>query len=492
MRRLLLILTLALAQPWTAQAQNATAFDEAMAGLDRVFAEGGDPDRIYQYLTQTVRTSRAVGRAQPDFAIFYAMLADHIRNAELNPVYALRIAEEGLELIAGDPSQSDFATILKVTRSYALADLGRLDEAYAQALLILPDYATLYDADFVEDYRRDAANWGQGQLSEFNTAATDLARDVLERAYQAMEARSFGRVLTLASTALLPMGTGLPEGDVRAINAETEMLMAQALAALGRNMQAGNAWLRALGYMTRTPWNLTDPPDWWGGGLQADSDRAIAFALFEGLAATAGLLGRTDIERAALAQASDYVTSGRDRYSILVQRARLAFADEDSDAGRALLVTARVTAQAAGNDLDLKVADFYLALTDARTAERAGQPMPTNRIRAATEAAVAAYQTHFVPEADFLYLNAAHLLVRSDDLALGLDYARRALESLRARLAARGDTGFGQTQARRSARSSVELFLRASHLAASEGSDDRLAAPGCENPRDFYGCVIVR
>lgn len=226
--------------------QTSPAFDAAMAGLDRIMGEGGDADSIYKYLTETVRTSRAIGRSDPDFAIFYAMLADHIRNDGLNPVRALQVAEEGLELIAGDPSQVDFSTILQVTRSYALADLGRLVEAYAQAQLILPTYRTLFDNDFAEDYAADAANWGQGELSDFNTAATELARQTLSRAYDLMEQRAYGRVLSLTSTALLPLGTGLAENEVRGINVEAEMLMARALEALGRNGQAGNAWLRAL------------------------------------------------------------------------------------------------------------------------------------------------------------------------------------------------------------------------------------------------------
>ena len=161
--RIILCLLLLLTPVW-AKAQS-TAFDDAMAGLDKVFEDGGDPDRIYQYLTQTVRTSRALGRNEPDFAIFYAMLADHLRNVELNPVYALQVAEEGLGLIAGDPAQSDFATILQVTRSYALADLGRLDEAYRQAQLILPTYGALFNQDTVADYAQDAETGGGAPVS---------------------------------------------------------------------------------------------------------------------------------------------------------------------------------------------------------------------------------------------------------------------------------------------------------------------------------------
>lgn len=487
--RIILCLLLLLTPVW-AKAQS-TAFDDAMAGLDKVFEDGGDPDRIYQYLTQTVRTSRALGRNEPDFAIFYAMLADHLRNVELNPVYALQVAEEGLELIAGDPAQSDFATILQVTRSYALADLGRLDEAYRQAQLILPTYGALFNQDTVADYARDAENWGQGQLSDFNTAATDLARDTLDRAYEHFETGGYGRVLTLASTALLPMGTGLAEADVRAINAEAEILMAQALGFLGRHGQAGNAWLRALGYLTQTPWMLDAEPDWWGAGPEDDQNRSVVFDIFEGLAGTAALMGLADIERAALREASNFATSPRDKYSVLVRRARLAMSNKNVDEGLALLHQSRDVAVAAGQDLDLRVADFYIALVEARQVEADTGVLPSEGIVAATEAALAAYRANRIDEEDFLYHNAAQMLIRSDDIATTLDYARQALAVRRARLEARNDTGFGQVQARRDARAVVELFLYAAHTGASEGLDPALAAPNCEDPRGFIGCTVT-
>ncbi len=378
-----------------------------------------------------------------------------------------------------------------MTRSYALADLGRLDEAYRQAQLILPVYARVFDEEAARDYAADAENWGQGQLSQFNTAATDLARQTLEQAYERMEARAYGRVLTLVSTALLPMNSGLPESEVRVINAEAEILMARALGQLGRNAQAGNAWLRALGYLTETPWNLTDPPDFWGQGLTSDGDRAVIFDIFEGLADTAGLMGLSDIEQAALVQASDYAATPRARFSVLVRRARLALAQDDPEQGLALLRASRDVAAAAGADLDRTVAAFYIALTEARQSERETGELPPDRIVITAEAALAEYRANFIAEEDFIYSSAARMLVRSEALSTALDFARRAVTTMQARVAARNDTGFGQVQARRDARSTVELFLLTSHTAASEELDPRLAAPDCEDARGFMGCTVV-
>lgn len=499
MRRFLLILTMLLALPALAlvamapiaMAQTSAAFDDAMDGLDQIMQAGGESDRIYQYLTQTIRTSRALGRNDPDFSIFYAMLADHIRNAELNPVHALQIAEEGLELIAGDPGQTDFSAILQVTRSYALADLGRLEEAYAQAQLILPTYATLFDEATVAGYAADAARWGKGELSDFNTAATDLARDTMERAYALMEQRAYGRVLSVASTALLPMGTGLDEGTVRAINVEAEMLIAKALGQLGRHREAGNAWLRALGYMTATPWTLTEPPDWWGTGLSNDELRSVAFDVFEGLATTAGTMHLDQIERAALAQAADLATTPAARYSVLLRRARLAFSDADPATGIALLNDSLDVARQSGDALDIRVTEFYVALAEARQTRRDTGTFDTAPIIATAEAALAEYRAYLIDNEDFIYESAAVLLVQSDAIGNALDYARRAMAVRRGRLAKRDDTGFGRTQARRDARSVVELFLKSAHVAASEGLDPNLRAPDCEDARGFMGRTVV-
>ncbi|MEX0285828.1 MAG: hypothetical protein AB3N23_14565 [Paracoccaceae bacterium] len=487
-----MLIVLMLLSPLPAKAQESAALDDAMAGLDQLFQQGGTPDEIFLYLRDVIRTSRVLGRAEPDYAIFYAMLADDIRNRQNNPVYALQIAEEGLELIAGDPNQADFATILKVSRSYALADMGRLDEAFAQAQLILPAYAQYFDQATVDDYAKDAARWGEGQLSDFNTSVTDLARKTLARANDQMEARAFGRALTLASAALVPMTAQLPEGDVRGVNATAEMMIARALGALGRHGQAGNAWLRALGYMTETPWTLTDPPVWWGQGLGSEDLRQTAFDIFEGLAGTAGIMGLADIERAALAQAAELAATPRARYSVLLRRARLALADKDPAAGLALLRESRDTAIEAGNDLDRRVAEFYIALTEARQAETDTGTIPPTAIIETAEAALAAYRTNLIAEEDFIYTSAATLLVRSEDTSTALDYARRALKTLQARIETRQDSGFGKTQARRDARSQVELFLQAAHLAASQQSDERLIVSDCPDPRAFVGCTVVK
>lgn len=477
--------------PLVAMAQTSSAFDTAMDGLDRIMSQGGDDQQIYRHLSDTIRTSRALGQADPDFAIFYAMLADHIRNVELNPVYALQVAEEGLALIGGDQAQADFSTILQVTRSYALADLGRLDEAFAQAQLILPAYAQIFDQALADDFAADAQNWGRGELSQFNTAATELARTVLERAYELLDIQAYGQVLAVASTALLPLGTGLPEGDVRGINTEAEMLTARALSDLGRHRDAGNAWLRALGYMTTEAWDMTGSPAWWGDAPMSQVQGDVAFTILQGLATSAGIIGIDQLERAALAEAAGLARTPRDRYSVLLRRARLALTAEDASESIALLQQSRDTAQDAGYMLDARVAEFYLAMVIAQQGERRDGRVETASVVAATDTAVAEYDKAGVAGRDFILSTAARLLLRSADVDIALAYAREAMQIQQAQLAARRDTGYGQQQARRNARAVVELFLNAAHTGAALGQDPALASADCPDARAFMGCLVT-
>ena len=490
MRAILFAIVLSLS-PGAVLSQS-TEFDAAMSGLTDIMQAGGAPDEIYRHLTQTIRASRAVGKADPDFAIFYAMLADHLRNAESNPVYALQVADEGLELIAGNPEQADFETVLKVSRSYALADLGRLQEAYEQAQMILPAYAAAFDQELAQSYAADAAHWGQGALSEFNTAATDIARKIVDDAYAFLDDQAYGRVLSSVASARLPMGTGLPEGDVRAINTEAEMLTARALAELGRHRDAANAWLRALGYMTATPWDMQGEIAWWGTGVAQGPHRGVAFTILQGLATSAGTLGIASVERTALARAQPLAGNARDLYSLQIRQARLALADKDTVATLALLEQAADTAQDAGNTLDLRVAEFYLAIVRAQGIEKETGSIPAENIIRATEAAVDQYNIALVSGQDFVLESAAQALVRSKAIDVALGYARRAVDLRRADLAQRRDSGFGREQARRTARSTVELFLLAAHTSASLGHDSALRAPDCDDPRGFMGCTVLR
>ncbi len=469
---------------------DANDFDAAMAGLTKVMEAGGDGEAIYVYLNETLQKARATGRINPDFAIFYAMFTDHVRNYKLNPGLALLLAEEGIAMLAGVQGQDDFRAILQVTLSYALADLGRLDEAFELAQLNMMTLTATLGEDYAKDYAADAALWGEGQLSAANTSANVLARDVLERAYARFEAGEFAGALSLASAALLPMDSGLPEGDVRGINVDFEWLNARALGKLGRPADSANAYLRALGYMTRTPWQPGEPPDWWGPVPLPERTAEIAFELFLGLADAASAVGRNDIQQAAI-RAATPLAAGGGKTDLLMRQAVLATSGGDVEAAIALLKEASAHADATGDIANAHASEFYIALISARAARDAGKPIEPAPIIQTLDPLVALYRENLTSGEGFFLHTAAQVMLGTDAFDVTLDYARQALWLKQAELGARGDTTFGAEAARRNARSTVEVFLSAAHNGAAAGLDPTARVDDCDDVHRYVGCLVT-
>ena len=84
-------------------------------------------------LSQALREAAHDGELDPSYAILYTMYADTAR-FEGNPSFALQLAEQGLDLIVrGEQPDEDARNALFVSRAYALADLGRYEEAVEAA-----------------------------------------------------------------------------------------------------------------------------------------------------------------------------------------------------------------------------------------------------------------------------------------------------------------------------------------------------------------------
>ncbi|SFL72868.1 hypothetical protein [Shimia aestuarii] len=467
----------------------AYTLDQAMAEIDALFQRGANPDEMALGIAGILRSVKASGVIDPDLAILYAMLADHLRLEARNPAYALQVAEDGLALIAGDAGQSDFQAALMASRAYALADLGRFAEAHAALTLALPTLARTFGAKDIADYKKHAAEWAEGQLGDFNTSALDIARDTLETAYDAQSSGSYGRVLVLAGSALLPMDTSFAEADLRAVNTEAEKLTAEALFSLGRHREAANAYMRALGYMTTTPWQLSGHPDWWGHVNTEAAD--IAFSTLNGLAAAATEINRPDVERAALAAAMDVVSSPRQRYTLLQRQARILAADGQIDAALDLLMQSRAIAEGAGLDVDALVAEFYVEMMRIYGQLVAQEPIATAAFIAVTDRVLAAHETHQMPNRDFFLYSAANVLRHGDVPDKTLEYARKALRWRQADLARKTDTGFGATQARRASRDTLEFFLHAAHTAASASDLPGQRVESCPSDDAYTSCLIV-
>ena len=96
--------------------------------------------------------------------------------------------------------------MLEVARAYALADLGRFDDAVAAATLALPMLRAAFGDGTADDLAGNVAEWQAGRMSILNESALDLARKAIARAETAVDASDQAKVLAEASRAILPPG----------------------------------------------------------------------------------------------------------------------------------------------------------------------------------------------------------------------------------------------------------------------------------------------
>lgn len=490
MKRLLLILLLCCGTPLAAQYSTPQTVDEAVERIDQIFTNpstDNPEEEVYTMLGDALRQARRDGRLTRDWAIIYAMLTDGARNVLLNPSYALQLADEGLALISGAPEQWDYRAILRVTRAYALADLGRLNEAVQTAKLALPDYEKLWDDDKAAELVSDAAQWEKGALTAFNTPATELATQALDTAEEALERGAWARVVTLASTALLSETTGFSPLERARINARAEYLAARGLAALSRFPEAGNALLRALDHMTAEPWQPGQPAKLLAGETLPEPDAEQLRQILLWLANVAMRLERTDLAEASLDEAERHIVSVNDRTTLLTLRASILWRSDDQARAISVLEETQTTAAAAGDLASASMAGFYVQVAKASMARGMHHTPATDDIRTATEAAI----RHLpMGQHGFVWLEAARALRGTAALSTRLDYARNALTAALDELANGGESGFGEAAARAGVRGTVEELLSATHAKLSD--DPGGYAAECPEQNDIYGCALFR
>ena len=470
-----------------ASGRAAETFDDVLTALEGPLSND-DPEAAYVLLSRALRDARVGGWLTKDWAIFFAMQADFARLDQANPSYALQLTQDGLALIGGDPAQADFAVALQISRAYALADLGRFQEAARAAKTVLPAFRAYWgDAD-ADDLDSRIQRWSDGQLTDFNTAATDLARQSLDAAYDVAGKGEHGRAISLAAAAILPMGTDLAEADVRSVNTEAELLIAEALAALGRVTDSANALLRALGHMTRTPWQTGEPIDWWPQSWDDDT-RRIMFRLLTDLSSRALALGYDDIGVQTLREAEAFAVSADNKATLLLLQAGLSYRTGDSEAALDLIARTRAQARAAG-DIDLIVmTDFYEAVVRSRMQSAGGQLPDPDPVIVAAEAALARHAAGGGIDRRLILSDAAQVLSNTSAHERAFRYARAALAAQQDEILGRSDTDYASAQARLGARGPIETLLKTAHDAA--GGLDPARGQNCPVSPGFMGCVIV-
>jgi hypothetical protein len=488
MRHLVLVLLCAGLLALPARAEAPKTFDDVIAALDGPLGQG-DTEAAMLVLAQALRDARVGGWLTPDWAIFYAMQADFTRLERGNPAYALQLTEDGLAMIASDPGQADFAAALRVSQSYALADLGRFAEAAQTARLALPAFRRQFgDAD-ADDLAAHADAWAEGRLTEYNTSAVDLAGAALERAYAARSEGAHGRAIAIAAGAILPLGTDLPEMQVRGIDFEAEKLIADSLAALGRIPDSVAASRRAIDHLTRTPWRTDSPIDWWPQRWN-DDDRAVVFDALTELAPRAMKAGQRDLGIAALREAGGLATTSDQRLLLLLLQASLAFRGGDVQAALDLIAETGTGARADGDRALAAMTVFYDAIVRARQNQRESRDTDPAPVIAATEAALALGADVGGIDRLLLLSEAAQVLADTPAHGTALIWAREALGARRAALGERRDSAYAEAQARLGQRGLIETFLRAAHDTAG-GLDPTRDTSFCPASPGFDSCVVA-
>ena len=440
------------------------------------FAEAGDLDGAWRHLDRGLRAARREGPLSPDWGVVLAMLSDSLRNTGSNPAYALLIAEEGLALVRqGGAAYATDAAMLETSRAYALADMGRFDEAAAAALLAAPVLAPVFGEDMAEELRGYAAQWSKGALTALNTSALDLARRSLDAADAALDRRDFLGALTEAARADLPEGTGFAEADLRLLRAEARALMGRALFLAGRVPEAALALDEGAAAILAPGWQAGAAPQWRVAVPQAARGRLTELFYWRGRAAVAA--GDERLALAALAIAEGLNDSGDWRVTLMLPQVQVAQRGGEEAAADAVLARAGAAAAARGDGDMALLVDFYRAANQAAMARTWDAVDAPRLIAAARAAAEAGARGDSVIDPDFVLTEAAAGLPAALMPAEVLALARQAAVLAPAVPAA---TAAARVQARKRAEA---------HLAAAHALD--AARPGAVCPdTPGMGCAL--
>ena len=443
-------------------------------------SEGGDAS--FRYLDATMRDARGKGWLDANSGVLFAMYTDALRNLRLNPAYALRVADEGLALIrAGHPQDPRDAMLLEVSRAYALADLGRFEDAVEAGTLAMPAMRDAFGTDkTTDDLASYIAEWKAGHWTAFNTSALDMARKALDRAEAAMDRSDNAAVLSEAARAILPPGSGFGAGDVALLTAEARSLSGRALYLMRRPEDAKAVLLAGAETLFGPDWfRKADPQPLVP---VPDAARERITQLFYWLARTAIDGGDRALAEAALPLAERYAPDSDWQGTVLFGWMQLAVVDGDR-ARVDRLIDRVVTAARADNREDFaRLAEFYRATSHASIMPTWDAVDVVELVRTARAALDYAVPGSSV-DGGFVEGELASFLVQTGNLGMGIEASRAAIMEEMMR---RGS----QTGPEAAAHATRMRSLAEMHLYAAHALDSRRPEAVCFDKDDGRGCVI--
>lgn len=460
--------------------------------VDRALELGqkDDMEGAYEVLAEGLQAARNAGDLAPEWGIVFALMTDMVRNFRENPAYALMLAEEGLAVVAPNAGEAqDIIGILNTSRSYALADLGRLDEAVQVGRLTEPQLRANLGDKIADDYLAEIAAWEAGATTkESGVSPMALAGRSRTEALAAIEGGDYARALTLAAQAMLPEDTRLPLDEVRLSNADAMRLTGRALHGMGRKDEALDALLLGAAFALGSEWFDEEVPV-WQVKVEGSEDQLTDLMIW--LSRTLMEFGESDtlfltLARRTADMADDLTPQGPTTFTTAYIRSSLAMTEGDSERALAELRTMAGRARAEGLEDYALLSEFYVQ-TQSAAAAATVEKIDTAALIVAAEAALAHAQANpaSVIAPSFIAEETATFLAMTDEVDSTLDFARRAFRERADWLAASGSGGLGDDAYRRNTRQLAQTLLQAA--SRKDGTRPWAVCTG----EAGVGCVII-
>lgn len=412
-------------------------------------------------LSAGLRAASAEGSIGEDFAVVYAIYSDMAR-FEGNAAFALQLADEGIRLVhAQDQVDREYENMLLVSRSYALADLGRYEEAVKYSRIPAIWLGERFGTGARKAFEAEIANWngtlagGEAPLPD----AVQLAVDLLNEAESLANEGATDKAHALASRAMLPASAGLDALSLRFINGWSQAVSAYAFQKEGRSEAALALMLQAADTILGFPWDPTKdlllPDDL----VRDEGAQSLLWDIFSNIGAFASAAQQDPIlATAALNVAEHWATTSPRRFTLLVQRAAVMMLNKDYRGAEATMTRSAREAEAAGDRPNAALAKLYAVLASFyHTTPESGDHL--RLLKAAEEAAGTALD---LGQREFILTTAvrqASMIGMPTHLMLPI--ARQAMVAFRERQGLLGTDSVGRDATRRERRRFLETIVAA-------------------------------
>ena len=412
-------------------------------------------------LSKGLRDAGEQGALSPGFAIVYAIYSDTAR-FEGNASFALHLADEGLRLVrTQEEVDREMENALLVSRAYALAELGRYQEAVDGARIPAVWMGERFGADARRDLEAEITGWaargpnsGAGELPDAVQLAVQLLQQAESRANEGDTAAAHG----LASRAMLPRGTAIDEVSLSFVNGWSHAVSGYAFRLEGRPDAALRAFQRAATEITGGKWtgaHVAILPETFAGEAGA---RSLAWDIFSNIGAMAAMLKDTELASAALATAERFASTPERRFTILIQRSAVLLAQQDFISAEAEMRRSADDAARAGDAASAALAELYIVITRLHQGKELDEAVLTELLARARKAADLASDNW--QQREFILTMAVHqAAVRGAAPESLLPLARDAFTEFTQRQKLMRDQSSGQDAARRERRRFLETFI---------------------------------